>query len=105
MSGIGFHDLGGLELELRLASANVNLRLSSELKFVTTRKDANDGVEPRPLEHLLDINGYHKPWIVKGHGYQLVVSLNVDSALELEDEAIAQQVAAQLKHSEARNGV
>lgn len=105
MSGIGFHDLGGLELELRLASANVNLRLSSELKFVMTRKDANDSAEPRPLEHLLDINGYQKPWIVKGHGYQLVVSLNVDSALELEDEAIAQQVAAQLKHSEARNGV
>jgi hypothetical protein len=105
MSGNGFHHLGGLELELRLVSANVNLRLSSELKFVTTRKDANDGAEPRLLGHLLDGNGYHKPWVVKGHCYQLVVSLNVDAALELEDEAIAQQVAAQLKHSEARDGV
>jgi hypothetical protein len=105
MSGNRFRDLGRLELELRLASANVNLRLESELKFVTTRKDANGGAEPRLLDHLLDGNGYHKPWIVKGHGCQLVVSLNVDAALELEDEAIVQHVAAQLKHSEARNGV
>jgi hypothetical protein len=105
MSGNEFHDLGRLELELRLASANVNLRLESELKFVTTRKGANGGADPRLLEHVLDGNGYHKPWVVKGHGYQLVVSLNVDAALELENEAIAQQVAAQLKHSEARNGV
>lgn len=103
MSGNEFHDLGRLELELRLASANVKLWLSSELKFVTARKDANDGAEPRLLEHVSD--GNPKPWVVKGHGYQFVVSLNVDDALELEDEAIAQQVAAQLKHSEARNGV
>jgi hypothetical protein len=105
MSGDGFQDLGGLELDLRLASANVNLRLSSELKFVTTRKDECDGAEPRPLEYLLDGDGYHKPWVVKGHGYQLVVSLDVEATLELEDKAFAQHVAAQLKHSEASNGV
>jgi hypothetical protein len=100
MSGSELYDLGGLELELRLASANINLRLSSELKFVTTRKDEDDGAEPRPL---VDSNGYHKPWIVKSHGYQIVVSLNIDAALELEDEAFAQQVATQLKNSKARN--
>jgi hypothetical protein len=102
MSGSELHNLGGLELELRLASANVNLRLSSELKFVTTRRDEDGGAESRPL---VDSNGHHKPWIVKSHGYQLVVSLNIDTALELEDEAFAQQVAAQLQNSKARNGV
>jgi len=105
MSGTRLHDLGGLELELRLAGANVNLRISSELKLVTTRKDENAGFEPRIPEHLLDGHGCHKPWVVKGHGYQLVVSLNVDAVLKLEDDAFAQQVAAQLKHSKARHGV
>ena len=105
MSGNELHHLGGLELELRLASANVILRLSSELKFVTTRKDDDDGAEPRPLERLLDGDGYHKPWVTKGHGYQLVLSLNIDTVLELEDEAFAQQVAAQLKNSKARDCV
>ena len=105
MSGNAFHDLGGLELELRLAGTNVILRLSSEFKFVTTRKDEDDGSEPRLPEHLLDNNDYHKPWVTKSHGYQLIVSLNVDAALELEDEAFAQQVAAQMKNSKARNCV
>lgn len=90
-------------MELRLASTNVNLRLSSELKFVTTRKDEDDGSEPRHLERFLDSNGYHKMWVTKSHGYQLVVGLNIDAALELEDDAFAQQVAAQLKNSKARN--
>jgi hypothetical protein len=103
MGGNKLHDLGGLELELRLASANVNLRLSSELKFVTIRNDEDDSAEPRPLERLLDGDGYHKPWISKGHGHQLVISLNIDAVLELEDEAFAQQVAAQLKNSKARD--
>jgi hypothetical protein len=105
MSGNEFHDLGGLELELRLASANVNLRLSSELKFVTIRKDEDDSAEPRRLERLLDGDGYHKPWVTKGHSYQLVISLKIDDVLELEDEAFAQQVAAQLKNSKARDDV
>jgi hypothetical protein len=104
MSGNGFYDLGGLEMELRLAGTNVNLRLSSELKFVTTRKDEDDGSEPRLPEHLLDNNDHHKPWVTKSHGYQLVVSLNIDAVLGLEDEAFAQQVAAQLKQSKARSG-
>lgn len=105
MDGNGIHDLGALELESRLASANVNLRLSSEINFVKARKDENDNNEFRPLECLLNGDAYNRPWIVKSHSFHFVISLNVGPALKLEDEAFAEKVASQLKHSEARNGV
>jgi len=107
MNGKCFHDLGGLELELRLACANVNLRLSSEIKLATIRDDVSDAatLDFSPVERLVDSHGCRKPWVVKSHGYQLVVDLHIGTTLELEDEAFAQKVAAQLKHSKARNGV
>jgi len=103
MSDNGVYELG--TLELRLADADLDLRLSSEVKIATYEKDEHDsassthGLTAKPLHG----DGLWKPWVVKSHGYQLRVDLDIATELTHDDEAFAQHVAAELKQFKAGN--
>ncbi|GAB7330391.1 hypothetical protein MBLNU13_g02011t1 [Cladosporium sp. NU13] len=103
MGDNGVYGLGALEL--RLADVDLDLRLSSEVKIATSEKDEPDKV---PYTHGLTAKSLHgdghwKPWVVKSHGYQLILDLDVAPELTHGDNAFAQHVAAQLKQLKAGN--
>lgn len=101
MSDNGVYGLGALEL--RLADAGLDLRLSSEVKIATSAEDGSDNTS---RTHGLTTQLFHgkgpwKPWVVKSHGYQLRVDLDIAPDLAQNDEAFAHHVAAKLKHFKA----
>jgi hypothetical protein len=101
MSDNGVYGLG--TLELRLADAGLDLRLSSEVKIATSGEDELDNTSPnyRLTAKPFHSDGHWKPWVVKGHGYQLRVDLDIAPELTHDDEAFAQRVAARLKQFKA----
>ena len=103
MGDNGVYSLG--TLELRLDDVDLDLRLSSEVKIATSEKDEPDKV---PHPHGLTAKPFHgdghwKPWVIKSHGYQLILDLDVAPELTHGDDAFAQHVAAQLKQLKAGN--
>jgi len=105
MSDNGVYGLG--TLELRLADANLDLRLSSE---VTTATSAKDEIDSASHTHGLTAKPFHgdghwKPWVVKSHGYQLRLDLEIAPELTHDDEAFAQHIATKLKHFKAGNNM
>ena len=103
MGDNGVYELG--TLELRLADVDLNLRLSSEVRIAASGKDELDslshthGLTAKPFHG----DGHWKPWVVKGHGYQLILDLDAAPELTYDDDAFAQCVAAQLKQLKAGN--
>jgi hypothetical protein len=101
MSDNGVYSLG--TLELRLADVDLDLRLSSEVKIATSGKDELDsasrthGLNEKPFHG----DGHWKPWVVKSHGYQLILDLDIAPELTHDDEAHAQHIAAKLKQFKA----
>ena len=101
MSDNGVYGLG--TLELRLADLNLDLRISSEVKIATSGEDEIDsaphahGLTTRPFHG----DGHWKPWVVRSHGYQLKVDLDIAPELTHDDEAFTQRVAAKLKQAKA----
>ena len=94
-------------LELRLADVDLDLRLSSEVKIATSEKDEFDSVTHAhglTAKHLHG-DGHFKPWIVKSHGYQLILNLDVAPDLTHDEDTFAQHVAAQLKQLKAGNKI
>lgn len=105
MGDNGVYGLG--VLELRLADVDLNLRLSSEIKIAPSSESSEndrDGAHTLGANgNLLHGDGVRRPWLVKSHGYQLKVDFALAPGLKFEDEAYTQQVAAKLKHLEARS--
>jgi hypothetical protein len=101
MGDNGVYELG--VLELRLAHLDLDLRLSSEVKIATSEKDELDsvshthGLTAKPFHG----DGHWKPWVVKSHGYQLRVDLDVAPELTHNEVAFAQHIAAKLKQLKA----
>lgn len=103
MGDDGVYDLGALEL--RLADANLSLRLLSEAKFATSGKDEDcDNADIRELiEKLSDGDDIRKPWVSKSHSYRLAIKLQLAPELEHENEHFMQEIGTKLKLSKARN--
>ena len=105
MGDNGVYELG--TLELRLADVDLDLRLSSEVKIATSDKDEFDsvthahGLNEKPFHG----DGHWKPWVVKSHGYQLILDLDVAPDLTHDEDTFAQHVAAQLKQLKAGNKI
>jgi hypothetical protein len=84
---------------------DLNLRLSSEVRIAASGKDELDslshthGLTAKPFHG----DGHWKPWVVKSHGYQLILDLDAAPELTYDDDAFAQCVAAQLKQLKAGN--
>jgi hypothetical protein len=82
---------------------DLDLRLSSEVKIATSGQGVLDhgsrtyGMTARPFHG----DGHWKPWVVKSHGYELRVDLDIAPELMHDDEAFAQHVAARLKQFKA----
>lgn len=101
MSDNGVYGLG--TLELRLADVDLDLQLSSEVTIATSAKDEVDsashthGLTAKPFHG----DGHWKPWVVKSHGYQLRLDLDIAHELTHDDEAFAQHIAAKLKQFKA----
>jgi hypothetical protein len=101
MSDNGVYGLG--TLELRLADVELDLRLSSEVKIATSGKDELDsalrthGLPAKPFHG----DGHWKPWVVKSHGYQLILDLDIAPELTHNDEAFAQHIATKIKQFKA----
>ena len=104
MGDNGVYELG--VLELRLAAVNLNLRLSSEITIASSSESSESDREGThtlaTTGNIFHGDGVRKPWMVKSHGYQLKVDLALAPELKFEDETFTQQVAAKLKHLEAR---
>ena len=102
MGDNGVYGLG--VLELRLADVDLNLRLSSEISIAPSAKDDCNDLDAHGVTNFPFYGDeIRKPWVIKSHGYQVRVDLTLASGLKFRDETFTQQVAAQLKHSEARN--
>ena len=90
-------------LQLRLADVDLDLQVSSEVTIATSAKDEVDsashthGLTAKPLHG----DGHWKPWVVKSHGYQLRLDLDIAPELTHDDETFAQHIAAKLKHFKA----
>jgi hypothetical protein len=103
MGDNGVYELG--TLELRLADVDLDLRLSSEVRIAASGKDELEsvshthGLTAKPFHG----DGHWKPWVVKSHGYQLILDLDAAPELTYDDDAFAQCVAAQLKQLKAGN--
>jgi hypothetical protein len=101
MSDNGVYGLG--TLELRLADVDLDLRLSSEVKIATSERDERDsasrthGLTEKPFHG----DGHRKPWVVKSHGYRLILDLDIAPELTHKDKAFAQHIAAKIKQFKA----
>ena len=105
MGDNGVYDLGALEL--RLADANLSLRLSSEAKFATSGKDEDcENADIRELiGRLFDGDDTRKPWVLKSHSYRLAIKLQLAPELELRNEHCMQEIITKLKYSKARDSM
>lgn len=103
MGDNGVYELG--TLELRLADVDLDLRLSSEIRIAASGKDKLDSVSHAHGQTAKPFHGdgHWKPWVVKSHGYQLILDLDAAPELTYDDDAFAQCVAAQLKQLKAGN--
>jgi hypothetical protein len=103
MGDNGVYELG--TLELRLADVDLDLRLSSEVKIATSGKDELDSASRTYRLTAKSSHGdsHYKPWVVKSHGYQLILDLDVAPDLTHDDDTFAQHIAAQLKQLKAGN--
>jgi len=94
-------------LELRLADLDIDLRLSNDVKIATSEEDELDntsrtcGLTAKPFHG----DGRWKPWVVKSHGFELRVDLDIAPELTHDDEAFAQHVAARLKQFKAGDDI
>jgi hypothetical protein len=105
MGDNGVYGLGALEL--RMADVDLNLQLSSEVKIATSEEDdRKDKTHSHELtEQLLHGDGIWKPWVVKGHGYNIKIDFEIAPELNFEDVTIPQLVAARLQHFKASGGI